>query len=244
MTQAVVLGANGATGRLLVTALLQKGISVNAVVRRRDTLSITTSEQADCKVIEADITTMSNSEWHTLLDGCDVVLSCLGHHLSFKGLFGQPRSLVTDAMRSTLTAINDLAPQQKVNVILMNTTGNQHRGIAEKPPLSQRIVVGILRHILPPHADNEQAAEALRLDGGHHIEWCVVRPDSLIDDLKVSDYRLYPSPIRNVIFDAGETSRINVADFMSALASDPQLWQTWQGKMPVIYNQEKKMKGA
>ena len=68
------------------------------------------------------------------------------------------------------------------------------------------------------------------------IEWAAVRPDGLIDEDKVSEYKIYASPTRNPIFDAGETSRINVADFMSELAINSDLWSNWKGKMPVIYN--------
>ncbi len=38
------------------------------------------------------------------------------------------------------------------------------------------------------------------------------------------------------IFDPGTTSRENVADFMANLATNPDLWAVWKGKMPVIYN--------
>jgi hypothetical protein len=34
-----------------------------------------------------------------LFDGCDAVLSCLGHNLSVRGMFGKPRALVTQAAR-------------------------------------------------------------------------------------------------------------------------------------------------
>lgn len=38
-------------------------------------------------------------------------------------------------------------------------------------------------------------------------------------------------------FDAGPTSRENVADFMATLAVDQELWSRWRGQMPVIYNE-------
>ncbi|OOY35540.1 hypothetical protein BOV90_03935 [Solemya velum gill symbiont] len=51
-----------------------------------------------------------------------------------------------------------------------------------------------------------------------------------------SDPKYHTSPVRNVIFNAGKTSRINVADFMSDLAVKSELWNEWKGKMPVIYD--------
>lgn len=122
----------------------------------------------------------------------------------------------------------------------MNTTGNRNRDLNEPVSLAHRAVVGLIRLLLPPHADNEQAADYLRgAIGQQHpaVEWAVVRPDGLIDDPAVSEYKLFPSPIRSAIFDAGQTSRINVAHFMAELIDSDVMWQKWQGQMPVIYNQ-------
>jgi hypothetical protein len=49
-------------------------------------------------------------------------------------------------------------------------------------------------------------------------------------------YERHPSPTRSAIFDAGKTSRINVAHFMSTLITDEAVWEKWKGQMPVIYN--------
>lgn len=154
-------------------------------------------------------------------------------------MFGHPRRLVTNAVKKVVQAIESIDSKNKVKIILMNTAGNSNRDIAEKPPFSQTIIISLLRVLLPPHSDNENAADFLRLKVGQHhekIEWVAVRPDGLIDDDEVSNYEIVTSPIRNVIFNAGSTSRINVADFMSDLAIDPELWDEWKGKMPVIYN--------
>ena len=64
----------------------------------------------------------------------------------------------------------------------------------------------------------------------------VVRPDSLIDEIIVTDYEVFPSPTRSAIFNSGTTSRINVGHFMMDLVLDRDTWQRWKGKMPVIYN--------
>jgi hypothetical protein len=95
--------------------------------------------------------------------------------------------------------------------------------------------------LLPPHADNEDAADYLRTQIGQNdriIEWAVVRPDALIDEAKTTEISVHPSPIRSAIFDSGKTSRINVGCFMADLISDEELWKRWVGKMPVVYNRE------
>ncbi len=121
----------------------------------------------------------------------------------------------------------------------MNTTGNRNRDLNEPISFAEKCVVGLLRLLLPPHVDNEQAADYLRSKVGQNdklIEWTAVRPDNLIDEDEVTPYDVYPSPIRSAIFDAGQTSRINVGHFMADLITEDDIWQQWQGQMPVIYN--------
>jgi hypothetical protein len=192
-------------------------------------------------VISCNLLELDGAELGQLVEGCDSIASCLGHNLTFKGLFGKPRRLVTDAVRRLCQAVLDSQPERPVRFVLMNTTGNTNRDLAEKVPLSQRVVIGILRVLLPPHVDNEQAADHLRVQVGQNhtcLEWVAVRPDALIDEDRVSEYQIHPSPIRNPIFNAGKTSRIHVAHFMSELIAHDALWEQWKGRMPVIYNQE------
>ena len=130
-------------------------------------------------------------------------------------------------------------PEKTVRFILMNTAGNSNRDIPEQVSFAQRCVMALIRLLLPPHVDNEKAADYLRTQIGinnSQIEWAVVRPDSLIDETAVNEYKIYPSPTRSAIFDAGTTSRINVGHFMAELVTDDDIWAAWKGKMPVIYN--------
>ena len=120
----------------------------------------------------------------------------------------------------------------------MNTTGNRNRDVNEPISFAQKCVIVLLRLLLPPHVDNEKAADFLRtkIVKNESIEWVAVRPDNLINEDAVSDYEIHPSPIRSAIFDAGKTSRINVGHFMATLISDTELWNKWKGQMPVMYN--------
>ncbi|MEM7208858.1 MAG: NAD(P)-binding oxidoreductase [Pseudomonadota bacterium] len=239
MKKVIVLGANGATGRLLVKDLLNREIEVIALVRSPVSAVTEHNDSPNYREVVASISDMPDGELIPLLKECDAVFSCLGHNLTFKGIYGEPRRLVKNAIATISRLIEAIKPERRVKVILMNTTGNSNRDTQESPPLSQRVVVWILRFLLPPHVDNEKAADFLWSDIGHDhpvIEWSVVRPDSLVDEPEVTDYETHPSPIRNAIFDAGSTSRINVANFMASLADDSGLWDRWKGKMPVIYN--------
>ena len=111
----------------------------------------------------------------------------------------------------------------------------------EKVTIGHRIVVSLLRVLLPPHPDNEQAAEYLRVNIGQdhdHIGWAAVRPDGLVDMDEVTPFEIHASPLRDPIFNAGKTSRINVAHFMAQLISENDIWEEWKGQMPVIYNKD------
>ncbi|KAA3631620.1 MAG: NAD(P)-dependent oxidoreductase, partial [Proteobacteria bacterium] len=70
------------------------------------------------------------------------------------------------------------------------------------------------------------------------VEWVVVRPDNLVDRPEVSRYVVHRSPTRSAIFDAGVTSRANVAQFMADLMTGDALWRQWRYRMPVIYDGE------
>ncbi|WP_045860455.1 NAD(P)-dependent oxidoreductase [Teredinibacter purpureus] len=231
----LVIGASGVTGQLVVDQLLRRGVEVRAIVRSLSALP----DQPNLDVVQASVHDLTSAEMAVYTSDCNAVVFCLGHNLTFKGMFGKPRLLVTDTLRCVCDAIKSQGASDKVKVLLMNTTGNSNRDIPEKPPLTQRMVISLLRVLLPPHVDNEKAADFLRTNIGQEnsaIEWVAIRPDALIDDEKVTAYDLHVSPIRNAIFDSGATSRINVANVMVELILDEDIWLQWKGKMPVIYN--------
>jgi len=231
----LVVGASGATGRLVVEQLLSRGVEINAIVRSLDALP----DSPNLFKIQASVHNLTSSEMAIHIKDCNAVVSCLGHNLTFKGMFGKPRLLVTDTLQCICRAIKFNETGDAVKVILMNTTGNSNRDIPETPPLSQRIVIAILRVLLPPHVDNENAADFLRTQIGQNdkaIEWVAVRPDALTDEKEVTEYNVHTSPIRNAIFDSGATSRINVGNFMAELILNESTWLKWKGRMPVVYN--------
>lgn len=160
--------------------------------------------------------------------------------MSLKGIYGHPRRLVTDATRRLCDAIKANKPETPTKFVLMNTVGNSNPDLDERVSLAQKLAIALLRLLLPPHVDNEQAADHLRTRIGQNdpaIEWAAVRPDSLTDEDVVTEYAIYASPTRSAIFNAGSTSRINVAHFMAELITDDDTWARWKGQMPVIYNQ-------
>jgi nucleoside-diphosphate-sugar epimerase len=235
----LVAGATGATGRLLVEHLLNRGHIVKVIIRSPEKLPAIMKNHDRLIVIHAGILDLGEAEiaWH--VKDCDAVASCLGHTLNLKGIYGQPRGLVADAVRLLCNGIQSNIPDRPVRFVLMNTTANCNRDLQEQLSAIERGVIGLVRLLLPPQIDNEKAAEHLRVSVGHgdrFIEWVVVRPDTLINDKNVSEYEVYASPTRSPIFNAGKTSRINVAHFMADLITDEKIWNRWKGQMPVIYN--------
>ncbi len=237
----LVVGASGATGRLLVEQLLKNGQKVKIIVRSTENLSDYIKSHENISIIHASILNISDSAMVQHVKDCDALACCLGHNLSIKGIFGPPHRLVTDATKRLCNAVKANNPKTPVKFVLMNTTGNRNRDLNEQISFGQKCVILLLRLLLPPHVDNENAADYLRTQIGQNsntVEWSAVRPDNLIDKSKVTDYEVHPSPTRSAIFDAGTTSRINVGHFMAKLITNNDIWNEWKGKMPVIYNKE------
>ncbi len=226
---------------MVVRQLLVRGEPVKAVVRSPDRVSQELRDQPGLEIIQSDLSTATESDWNSWVSDCDAAISCLGHNMSFKGIWGKPRRLVTDAVIQLSQAVERIQNVSPFKLILMNTVGNRNRDLDEKVSLAEKCVVGLIRTLVPPHADNEDAADFLRVKVGQShssIQWVAVRPDSLTTAEDVSEYTLHPSPTRSAIFNSGKTSRINVAHFMVELITDEDLWNQWVGKMPVIYNKQ------
>jgi len=235
----LIVGATGATGKLLVQQLLDKDEDVKVIVRTTSNYPQEWNDNKQVAIIKASIAAISVEEMAEHLQDCHAVASCLGHNLSMKGIWGKPYKLVTNAVRLICQAIEKKNPSNPIKVVLMNTAGNQNRDLEESISFWEKLVIGLIRLLVPPHSDNEQAADYLRVKVGQanpKIEWTAVRPDTLIDEEQVSEYIQHASPQRSAIFNPGKTSRINVGHFMARLIVEDTLWKEWKGQMPVIYN--------
>ena len=219
--------------------LLEKGHEVKAFARNITKFSTEIITHKKFDVIGTSVLDMSEEELENHTKGCDAIVSTLGHNLSFKGMFGNPRQLVTDSLKK-LCKVSENTKNKPVKIILMNTVGCKNKDLKEKVSFFENCVFFLLRYLIPPHSDNENAANYLRtLIGQNHsnIKWVAVRPDSLINEKEISPYTTHSSPI-HTLFKPGKTSRINVAHFISELISNEKIWIEWKGKMPVIYNKE------
>ena len=233
----LVVGATGMTGRRLVEQLLGKNYKVRIIVRSSHKLPAVIVENPNTTTTEASVLGLTDEELTEQVKDCDAVVSCLGHVMNFKGIFGEPKKLCTDATRNLCNSLEKHSLPIPTKFILMNTVGVQNPDLEEKRSRFDRGLLTLLRHILPPHRDNETAAEYLHNTVGKEnksIEWCCVRPDSLIN-AEVSPYDIKESPTTGIL--SGQpTARSNVAHFMTELIANAELWSTWKFRMPVIMN--------
>lgn len=234
----LVVGANGATGVRLVEELLNREQDVKVIVRSPEKLPDKIKNHERLSVISASVLDLTDEEMKQHIAGCNAVASCLGHNLTFKGIFGKPRRLVTEATRRLCIAIQANKPETQTKFVLMNTVANRNRDLNESIPFAQKCIIVMLRLLLPPHPDNEKAADYLRTVIGQkdsNIEWTAIRPSGLIDEESTSEIEIYSSPTRSILND-GQISRINVGHFMADLITNNDIWNKWKGQMPVIYN--------
>jgi len=234
----LVLGASGATGKLVVQQLVKRNIQVRVVARESANIPSQISDDKSIEIIKGNINGFEIAKIKDLVKDCDSVICCLGHNISFKGIFGPPRKLVSNTVAKIIEALQSLNLSSKF--ILMSTTAYTNRKIEEVNDFREKIVFSLLKVVLPPHKDNILAADHLvyKLGQKTSIDWVAVRPDSLFDEENVSKYEIHNNKIRSAIFNPGKTSRINVSHFMVELVTNDKLWQEWKHKTPVIYSTE------
>lgn len=234
----LVLGASGATGKQVVRQLIKRHINTRILIRKSAVLPKDIQENPLVEIVKGNINELQDSEMHNLLRDCHVIISCLGHNVTLKGMFGKPRYLVFDAIKRISETVKKKA-DHRVKLILLSTTAYTNTLSGEKNSMGEKIILSLLKLLLPPHRDNVKAAHYLIATIGkedENVEWIAVRPDTLVDNDEESAYEVCESPVRSPIFHAGKTSRINVSHFMAELVTDDEIWNHWKFKTPVVYN--------
>ena len=234
----LVLGGTGRTGGRVLQQLLSRGIHVRAIVRSAEKLRAGVAERPGLSVVEADLLALSDEELLRQVQGCEAVISCLGHVINIKGIFGPPRDLVTRSVERVCRAIRASQPARPVKLILMSSVSvNRPGGLDTRRGRFERAVLWLQRGLVPPGRDNQRAAdflhEVIEADDAY-AQWVAVRPDTLKEG-EVTEYALHEGLVDS-LFRPGETNMANVAHFICELATDPEAWAAWQGKLPVIVN--------
>ncbi len=234
----LLIGGTGRTGSRVLQQLLDRGTAVRAIVRSASKLPPDAADNPNLTTIEANLLSLSDEELQQQLVGCDAVISCLGHVLSLKGIYGAPRDLVERATMRVWHAAQALQPAKPIKLILMSSVSvHRPNGLDTRRGTMERAFLWMLRGVLPPARDNQRAADLLEHEVGPNdptMHWVIVRPDTLLEG-EVSEYTLHEGLVDS-LFKAGKTNMTNVAHFMCELATNPSTWADWKGKQPVIVN--------
>lgn len=232
----LLLGGTGRTGGRVLVQLLDRGVRVAAIVRSADRVPHEARDHPQLQVVTADLLTMPASRFAAHLKQCDTVISCLGHNLNLKGVYGAPRDLVERAVRRVHAAAQSIRPAAPIRLILMSSVSvNQPDHADTRRGTSERAVVWLLRGLLPPARDNQRAADFLAREVGPtdpYLQWVVVRADTLRDG-DLGEYVL-SGELATTLLRPDSTQMSQIGHFMCELVTNDQDWGEWAGKMPVI----------
>ncbi|OFZ01717.1 MAG: hypothetical protein A2070_11755 [Bdellovibrionales bacterium GWC1_52_8] len=239
-TQQTVLlvGGSGRTGMRVLEQLLNRGIRVRVIVRSPQKLPISTAKHPNLSIVEANLLSLSDEDLLRHISGCDAVISCLGHNISFNSIFFPPRDLVQQATARLCRVIETIRPEKPIKFILMSSVSVNHpRDLDTRRGKFEKTFLWMLRAVLPPAKDNQQAANFLFDKIGTDnafAQWTAVRPDTLLKG-DVSEYILQENFVSS-LFAPDNTNMANVAHFMCELVTNSEAWDRWKGKLPVITN--------
>lgn len=198
----VIFGANGQTGRLLTRRVLDAGHDAVAVTRRPDEFPF-----ADPRLTVAGADVRDASSLVDVVDGADAVLSTLGVPFSRK-----PIDTYSVGVRNIVTAMQKASVRR---LVVVSSTGAYHYPGRRNTPLSLRLFEPIItRTIGKSTYDDQRRMEDIVRNSG--LDWTIVRPSGLFDLPYLTDY--FAGEIDPV---GGYTSRLDLADYMTALAIRP-----------------------
>lgn len=234
----LLLGGTGRTGGRVLQQLLGRGVKVRAIVRSAQRLPAVVAGAPGLTVFEAEPLALSLEDLQRQLRGCSAVVSCLGHSISLKGVFGPPRDLVTQATTRLCRAIQALRPAAPIRLVLMSSVSvNRPHGLDTGRSWRDRVLLALIRGLIPPAKDNQRAADFLCHAIGPndpYVEWIAVRPDTLLQG-KVTPYDVHAGIVSSLLRPAS-TQMANVAHFIGDLVTNTTAWSAWQGQLPVIVN--------
>jgi putative NADH-flavin reductase len=197
----VVFGANGPTGRLLVSHALAAGHQVIAVTRRPDKFP---QQHPNLTVARADVLDASAVEG--VVSGADAILSTLGAPYGRKQV-----AVYSVGVRNILTAMER---HQVRRLVVVSSSATDPKPYADAGFFFNRVVQPFVVNVLGKtvYEDMRRMEELIR---NSEVDWTIVRPSGLFDADFVSDYELAENHI------AGRfTARSDLAAAMLAQIDD------------------------
>jgi putative NADH-flavin reductase len=202
----LIIGATGATGRVLMREALEQGHEVTALARNPSALA---PEDHRPRVLQGNA--LDASEVEAAVAGQDAVLSALGTRST------RPTTLFSQSTHNLISAMNKHGVRRLVCITGIGAGESKgHVGF-----LYDRIMLPfVVKNI---YEDKNRQEEVIKQSD---LEWVIVRPARLTDEAAKGEYRVYLGGS----YTAKTISRADVAAFMLAQLTD----ETYVHKMPVI----------
>ncbi len=204
----LVLGATGATGRLIVSQALAKSHSVVALIRSK----AKAADLAGVELVEGDA--CDGAALTRAIAGCDAVVSSLGTPMS-------PFREVTTLSTATHALVGVMAEQNIHRLVCITGMGagdsRGHGGF-----FYDRLFLPLM--LRKVYEDKDRQEDAIRASA---LDWIIVRP-TVLNDKPASGHIRALTDLSGV--HGGTIARADVADFVvQQLAAD-----TWLRKAPLI----------
>ena len=197
----VVFGANGPTGRLLVSQALAAGHEVTAATRRPDAFP---QQHPNLTVALADV--LDESAVDAVVDGANAILSTLGTP------FGRhPVTVYSVGMRNILAAMDRHGVRR---LAVVSSSATEPRPYADAGFFFNRVLQPFVVNIMGKtvYQDMRRMEELVRTS---RVDWTIVRPSGLFDAKVVSRYDLAEDHIGGRF-----TARADLAAAMLAQVDD------------------------
>lgn len=211
MTTIALFGANGKTGKRVLTRALAAGHHVRALVRNPQAVEVTDERLT---VLPGDV--LDAEAVSRTVEGSDVVLSLFGQ------VKGSPKALQTDGTRNIVAAMK----AHGVTRIVSLSGGGMRVAGKDKPKFADHVMKLLLKtmagHVL---ADAENHAEVLKASG---LDWTIVRGPRLLETPGTGSYRVGWVGVGTGM----EISRDDLADFIMTQVED----RNFVHEMPFVSN--------
>jgi len=199
----VVLGANGATGRLVVAEALARGHATVAFVREPERVPPALRAEGLLSVAEGDA--LEPAAVAAVLEGADAVVSALG-----RSSRGGPRvPIFAPAMRATLAG---MAANEVDRLAVISA-----QGAGEEPDDGLALPLRLMRRLLGSAIEDMREME--RLVKASDTQWTIARAGGLTDEPR-GEYVVSPG---NALKGHGRTRREDLAEAL-VLAVTEDRW--------------------
>ena len=198
----IVFGANGRTGKLIVTQALAKGHAVTAYARTTEGLP----QDPHLRLIQGDV-----------FDFGAVVDAIRGHRAVLSALGANTRKK-SDLLAQAVPHILEGMRQEYVNRLIVLGAAGGHPDWGKYQNALTVMGLWIARKTVLKHPFIDQATQE-RLIAASDVDYTIVRAPRLMDGPLTGTYRVLPDALPS---GALRINRADVADFMLQQLTDPR----------------------